>query len=72
VDELRRLLLRLWDDGEMTLLIVEHHMGLVMSVCDDIVVLDAGRVLARGAPDQIRNDPEVVRAYLGRRDKAAS
>ncbi|MFF3503440.1 ABC transporter ATP-binding protein [Streptomyces sp. NPDC003247] len=47
------------------MLLVDHDMGLVMGVCDRIVVLEFGKVLAAGTPDQIRNDPRVVDAYLG-------
>jgi branched-chain amino acid transport system ATP-binding protein len=49
----------------MSVMLVEHHMDLVMSVCDDIVVLDFGKVIARGGPDQVREDPAVLAAYLG-------
>lgn len=51
--------------ARMSVMLVEHHMDLVMSVCDDIVVLDFGRVIARGGPEQVREDPAVLAAYLG-------
>lgn len=51
--------------GEMSVLIVEHHMDVVMSVCDRIFVLNFGQVISSGTPDQVRNDPAVITAYLG-------
>jgi ABC-type sulfate/molybdate transport systems ATPase subunit len=46
-------------------LVVEHDMSFVMSLCDELVVLNFGHQIARGAPDEVRRDPEVVAAYLG-------
>jgi branched-chain amino acid transport system ATP-binding protein len=51
--------------GEMSILIVEHHMDVVMSVCDRIYVLNFGQVISSGTPDEVRNDPAVITAYLG-------
>ena len=63
MDELGALLRGLAD--RMAVVLVEHHMDLVMSVCDRITVLDFGKVVAEGSPDAVRDDPAVVAAYLG-------
>jgi branched-chain amino acid transport system ATP-binding protein len=47
------------------MLLVDHDMGLVLGICDEVVVLEFGEVIARGAPDLVRNDPQVIGAYLG-------
>ena len=65
VSELGAFIRKLRDDFKLTLLLVEHHMGLVMSVADRIHVLDFGRKIAEGAPDEVRRNPAVVEAYLG-------
>src|SRR5439155_1124801 len=49
----------------LTFLVVEHNMNLVMRLCDPVVVLDHGTKLAEGRPDDVRNDPRVLDAYLG-------
>jgi branched-chain amino acid transport system ATP-binding protein len=63
MDDLKALLAELRQD--MAVLLVEHHMDLVMSTCDNLVVLNFGRVIAAGTPDVVQADPEVTKAYLG-------
>jgi branched-chain amino acid transport system ATP-binding protein len=63
--EIMDLIRSLRDDG-ITLLVVEHHMRAIMTICDRILVLNFGKLLADGPPEQVANDPQVVEAYLGR------
>jgi len=63
-------LLRAARDVGIPILVVEHNMSLVMNVADQVIVLDLGRLLARGAPSEIRRDQRVIDAYLGREQEA--
>lgn len=66
--ELAHLVKRLADEWGMSILLVEHDINFVMSVCDEIVVLDFGCKISEGTPEHVRNDPAVIAAYLGEED----
>lgn len=65
LDELGEVIQQIRDDRGVTVLLVEHHMGLVMSISDKVVAIDFGRKISEGTTEEVQNDPEVIRAYLG-------
>jgi branched-chain amino acid transport system ATP-binding protein len=70
VDDTLRLVRKLWEGG-LTVLLIEHNMRAAMSICQRFHVLSFGRKIAEGTPDEIRSNPEVVKAYLGTAANAA-
>ncbi len=63
-------ILKIRDDFKIAVLLIEHDMKLVMGICEGIAVMNFGRLIAKGTPDQIQNNQEVIEAYLGKSEEA--
>ncbi len=64
-EELRQMIEFIRDKFKLTVLLIEHDMKFVMGICERIMVLDYGRIIASGNPDEIKTNPDVIKAYLG-------
>lgn len=67
--ELMHQIRRIRDNFHIAIFLIEHDMNLVMNVCEAIMVVNYGKIIAKGTPDEIKNDPAVIEAYLGRKDE---
>ena len=68
--ELTEQIRRIRDHFHIAIFLIEHDMNLVMNVCEGIVVVNYGRIIAKGTPEQIKSNPAVIEAYLGKKEDA--
>ena len=68
--ELMENIRRIRDNFNIAVMLIEHDMNLVMNICEGICVLDHGKVIAKGSPDEIKSNAKVIEAYLGKKKEA--